>query len=174
MGWARAGGFCTHGPPPRGQRCPRCLGLSGTTSKCPPSLAGAISLILRPQSCPRHTKSAPGTRPALQRPAASHRLLAIHALETPPQPWPVPWSFMLCVHGCRASPRDPLQGRWQGVQRAPGLLGVEASLPGARPLALGVGNSSPRRCSSRRLPGRQQVPLSARAGSTTEGQVFTE
>ena len=38
----------------------------------------------------------------------------------------------------------------------------------------GVGSSSPRRCSSRRLPGRQQVPLSAHAGSTTEGQVFTE
>ena len=48
-------------------------------------------------------------RPALQRPAA-HHLLAIHAPEMPPRPWPVPLSFTLCVHGCRASPRDPLQG----------------------------------------------------------------
>lgn len=96
-------------PLPGDRGVPRCLGLSGTTSKCPPSLTGAVSLILHPRSCPRHRKSAPGKRPAVQSPAA-HHLLAIHAPETPPQPWPTPLSFTLCVHGRRASPRNPLQG----------------------------------------------------------------
>ena len=153
-------------PPPGDSGAPGAWGCQGPLASAPRLWRGGVSLILCPQSCPRHRKSAPRMKLALQRPAAHHRLLAVHALETPPRPWPIPWSFTLCVHGRRASPRDPLQERRQGVQRAPGLLRVEASLPCAHPPVPGAGSSSPRLCSSRRLPGRQRVPLSARAGST--------
>lgn len=73
----------------------------------------------------------------------------------------------LCSWTQSIAPRSAA-GRWQGLQRAPGLLGVEALLC-ARTPALGVGSSSPRRRSSRHLPGRQPHP-----GSITEGQVLTE
>lgn len=160
------GGRGQAAPRPGDSGAPGAWGCQGPLASAPRLWRGGVSLILCPRSCPRHRKSAPRMKLALQRPAAHHRLLAVHTLETPRRPWPIPWSFTLCVHGRRASPRDPLQERWQGVQRAPGLLRVEASLPCAHPPVQGVGSSSPRRCSSRRLPGRQQVPLSARAGST--------
>ena len=49
VGWVRAGIFCTRGTPAQGTAVPpSCLGISGATSKRPPSLAGVVSLILRP------------------------------------------------------------------------------------------------------------------------------
>ena len=49
VGWVRAGIFCTRGTPAQGTAVPpSCLGLSGATSKRPPSLAGVVSLILCP------------------------------------------------------------------------------------------------------------------------------
>lgn len=167
VGWARAGIFCTHSTPAQGTAVsPGAWGCQGPLAVPPVSGRGGLPCT-PPMKLPQTQKVCPGdeTSPAKAscaspaghtRPGDTAPTLA-HAFEL----------HTLCSWTQSIAPRSAA-GRWQGLQRAPGLLGVEALLC-ARTPALGVGSSSPGQRNSRHLPGRQPHP-----GSITEGQVLTE
>lgn len=125
------------GPRPGDKRCPRCLGLSGTTSKCPRLWQKGLPYPLSTRSCPRHQKVCSAGRPALQRPAAYAAAGRTRPGDTA-LTLAIPWASRSVCMGGEHRPAIHCR-RWQGVQRAPGLLGVEAQPAVCTPPVLGGG-----------------------------------